>query len=50
MLVDVPGYGFAAAGKAQVDAWHKLINQFLIGMQQYVLAGLFFVEAGWTSV
>jgi len=30
MLVDVPGYGFANAGKAQVDGWHKLINQFLV--------------------
>jgi GTP-binding protein len=30
-LVDMPGYGFAAAGKAKVAAWTALIGDFLKG-------------------
>jgi len=30
-LVDMPGYGFAAAGKAKVAAWTALIHDFLRG-------------------
>lgn len=30
-LVDLPGYGFAKAPKAKVDAWNKLIEQYLEG-------------------
>jgi GTP-binding protein len=30
-LVDMPGYGFAAAGKAKVAAWTALIHDFLKG-------------------
>jgi GTP-binding protein len=31
MLVDMPGYGFAAAGKTKVAAWTALIHDFLKG-------------------
>ena len=30
-LVDMPGYGYAAAGKAKVKAWTALIHDFLAG-------------------
>ena len=30
-LVDLPGYGFAAAPKAKVDTWNKLIRKYLRG-------------------
>lgn len=30
-LVDMPGYGYAAASKAKVKAWTKLIHAFLAG-------------------
>lgn len=30
-LVDLPGYGFAKAPKAQVDTWNELIRKFLRG-------------------
>jgi GTP-binding protein len=30
-LVDMPGYGYASAPKAQVASWTKLIHQFLQG-------------------
>lgn len=30
-LVDLPGYGYAAAPKAQVESWTKLIKSFLRG-------------------
>jgi GTP-binding protein len=30
-LVDMPGYGFAAAGKDKVDAWTRLIHAYLRG-------------------
>jgi GTP-binding protein len=30
-LVDMPGYGFAKAPKAQVDAWTRLVNDYLRG-------------------
>ena len=30
-LVDMPGYGFAAAGKDKVEAWTKLIQAYLRG-------------------
>src|SRR6476659_10963348 len=30
-MVDMPGYGFAAAGKAKVAAWTALIHDFLKG-------------------
>ena len=31
MLVDLPGYGFAEAPKAKVDAWQQLIRSYLRG-------------------
>jgi GTP-binding protein len=31
MLVDLPGYGFAEAPKAKVDAWQRLIRSYLRG-------------------
>ena len=31
VLVDMPGYGYAAAGKAKVKAWTALIHAFLAG-------------------
>jgi GTP-binding protein len=31
MLVDLPGYGFAQAPKAKVDAWQKLVRTYLRG-------------------
>lgn len=31
MLVDMPGYGYAQAPKAQVDAWTKLVFDYLKG-------------------
>src|SRR5947208_9382852 len=30
-LVDMPGYGYAAAAKAKVKAWTALIHAFLLG-------------------
>src|SRR5438128_747429 len=30
-IVDMPGYGFAAAPRDKVAAWTKLIHQYLIG-------------------
>ncbi|NNM73505.1 ribosome biogenesis GTP-binding protein YihA/YsxC [Enterovirga aerilata] len=30
-LVDMPGYGFAAAGKEKVEAWTRLIHAYLRG-------------------
>ena len=30
-LVDMPGYGFAAAPKAKVEAWTKLVRDYLRG-------------------
>jgi GTP-binding protein len=32
-LVDMPGYGYAAAGKEKVQAWTKLIHDYLRGRQ-----------------
>jgi len=32
-LVDMPGYGFAAAGKDKVEAWTSLIHDYLRGRQ-----------------
>ncbi len=31
MLVDLPGYGFAEAPKSLVDAWTRLVNDYLRG-------------------
>jgi GTP-binding protein len=31
MLADLPGYGFAQAPKAKVDAWQRLIRSYLRG-------------------
>jgi GTP-binding protein len=31
MLVDLPGYGFAQAPKQQIDAWTRLVNDYLRG-------------------
>ncbi|MEA2783449.1 MAG: GTP-binding protein [Rhodospirillaceae bacterium] len=31
MLVDLPGYGYAAVGRTQVDAWSALIRLYLKG-------------------
>jgi GTP-binding protein len=31
MLVDMPGYGYAAAAKTKVKAWTDLIHAFLVG-------------------
>lgn len=31
MLVDMPGYGYAAASKAKIKAWTSLIHDFLAG-------------------
>jgi GTP-binding protein len=31
MLVDMPGYGYAAASKAKIKAWTSLIHAFLAG-------------------
>ena len=31
MLVDLPGYGYAAAAKSKVAAWTKLIHAYLNG-------------------
>jgi GTP-binding protein len=30
-LVDMPGYGYAAAAKAKIEAWTALIHAFLLG-------------------
>lgn len=30
-MVDLPGYGFAKAPKAKVDAWNKLLQRYLSG-------------------
>lgn len=32
-LVDLPGYGYASAPKADIEAWSKLTRQFLVGRQ-----------------
>lgn len=34
MLVDLPGYGYARAGKAKILDWNKLIDQYLKGRVQ----------------
>jgi GTP-binding protein len=31
VLVDMPGYGYAAVGKSKVKAWTALIHEFLMG-------------------
>lgn len=31
MLVDVPGYGYAEAGKREIAEWHRLIDAYLKG-------------------
>lgn len=31
VLVDLPGYGYAAAPKSKVDAWTRLVNRYLAG-------------------
>ena len=31
MLVDLPGYGYAQAPRAEIDAWTDLVNAYLIG-------------------
>ena len=31
MLVDLPGYGYAAAAKSKVTAWTRLIHDYLHG-------------------
>jgi GTP-binding protein len=31
MLVDMPGYGYAAAAKSKISAWNELIHSFLEG-------------------
>jgi GTP-binding protein len=33
MLADLPGYGYAAASKAQVSAWTRLVRAYLRGRQ-----------------
>lgn len=33
-LVDMPGYGYAKAAKAQVKGWNRLIEDYLKGRQQ----------------
>jgi GTP-binding protein len=35
-LVDMPGYGFAQAPKAKVEAWTELVRDFLRGRQNLV--------------
>ena len=35
-LVDMPGYGFAKAPKAKVEAWTKLVKDYLRGRQTLV--------------
>ncbi len=37
-LVDLPGYGFAKAPKAKVDAWTSLVRAFLAGRRTLRLA------------
>lgn len=32
-LVDLPGYGYAAAPKTDIEAWSKLTRKFLVGRQ-----------------
>ena len=32
-LVDLPGYGYASAPKADIEAWSKLTRHFLVGRQ-----------------
>ena len=31
MLVDLPGYGYARAGKEEIERWNKLIEDYLRG-------------------
>ncbi len=31
MLVDLPGYGYAQAPRAEIDAWTDLVNAYLMG-------------------
>jgi len=31
MLVDLPGYGYARAPRAEIDAWTDLVNGYLVG-------------------
>lgn len=34
VLADLPGYGYARAPKAQVDAWTRLVKAYLVGRPQ----------------
>ncbi|MBE7034921.1 MAG: YihA family ribosome biogenesis GTP-binding protein [Ruminococcaceae bacterium] len=34
MLVDLPGYGYAARSKGEVESWGKMINDYLEGRPQ----------------
>ncbi len=34
MLVDLPGYGYAARSKSEVESWGKMINDYLEGRPQ----------------
>ena len=40
MLVDLPGYGFAKAPKAAVDAWTRLIRAYLKGRPNLIRINL----------
>jgi GTP-binding protein len=41
MLVDMPGYGFAARSKDEVEEWHKMVETYLRSRE--VLTGLLLV-------
>ena len=34
MLVDLPGYGYAARSKSEIESWGKMINDYLEGRPQ----------------
>lgn len=34
MIADLPGYGYAKAPKKQVDAWTRMVNEYLRGRQE----------------
>lgn len=36
VLVDMPGYGFAARSNAEVQEWHQMIEAYLLGREQLV--------------
>jgi GTP-binding protein len=36
MLVDLPGYGYAEAGRAEIDKWGKLIEGYFAATQKLV--------------